>query len=100
MGYRCTGAQLTVYCHDTGCGIPLEKQSAVFERFSKLDEFVQGTGLGLALCKAIADRMGATIDLNSNENEGTVISLNVDISNYSDLPDVQYFPPLARRTRQ
>lgn len=96
VGYRYTNDQLTVYCRDTGCGIPLEKQPAVFERFSKLDEFVQGTGLGLALCKAIADRMGATIDLYSNENEGTVISLNVDISNYSDLPDVQYFPPPPR----
>lgn len=52
---------LYLYCEDTGQGIPLDKQSSVFERFVKLDEFVQGTGMGLAICKSIAERCGGSI---------------------------------------
>lgn len=35
---------------DTGCGIPPEKQHLIFERFEKLNDFVQGSGLGLSIC--------------------------------------------------
>jgi signal transduction histidine kinase len=56
---------LTVYCEDTGLGIPPEKQEQVFERFVKLDEFVQGTGMGLAICKAIAERYDGKIGVKS-----------------------------------
>lgn len=38
---------------DTGCGIPLEKQKLIFERFEKLNDFVQGSGLGLSICQLI-----------------------------------------------
>lgn len=80
VGFRYSGNMLTVYCRDTGCGIPQDKQQEVFNRFTKLDEFVAGAGLGLPLAKSIADIMGATIDLYSNENEGTVVSLTLDTS--------------------
>lgn len=80
VGFRYSGDLLTVYCRDTGCGIPQDKQQEVFNRFTKLDEFVAGAGLGLPLAKSIADVMGATIDLYSNENEGTVVSLTLDTS--------------------
>ena len=93
VGFRYCDGVLSLYCRDTGCGIPQEKQAEIFERFVKLDEFVQGTGLGLALCKTIADRMGATIDLYSREGEGTVISLSVDTNTQPGTPDVQFFPP-------
>jgi nitrogen-specific signal transduction histidine kinase len=58
-----------LYCEDTGKGIPAEKQASVFERFVKLDEFVQGTGMGLAISKSIAERCGGKIGVNS-EGEG------------------------------
>ena len=93
VGFRYCDGVLSLYCRDTGCGIPQEKQTEIFERFVKLDEFMQGTGLGLALCKTIADRMGATIDLYSREGEGTVISLSVDTNAQPGTPDVQFFPP-------
>ena len=48
-------AGLYFYCEDTGIGIPKDKQTVVFDRFVKLDEFVQGTGMGLAICKSIAE---------------------------------------------
>ena len=38
---------------DTGCGIPPEKQHLIFERFEKLNDFVQGSGLGLSICQLI-----------------------------------------------
>ena len=38
---------------DTGCGIPEDKCEKIFERFEKLDDFIQGTGLGLSVCQII-----------------------------------------------
>lgn len=38
---------------DTGCGIPPEKQQQIFERFEKLSEVTQGSGLGLSICQLI-----------------------------------------------
>lgn len=46
---------------DTGCGIPVEKQSLVFERFEKLNEYAQGTGLGLSICQLIVTKWGGKI---------------------------------------
>lgn len=62
-------AGLYIYCEDTGTGIPKEKQNNVFERFVKLNEFVQGTGLGLNICKSIAEQCGGRIGVHS-EGEG------------------------------
>jgi len=86
IGYRYNEGTLTVYCRDTGCGISKEKQEEIFRRFVKLDEFVQGMGLGLALCKSIADAMGARIDLYSQEGEGTVVSVSLDVDNLHTPP--------------
>ena len=70
VGYRYEeGGNLYLYCEDTGLGIPKDKQKNVFERFVKLDEFVQGTGMGLAICKSIAERCGGEIGVDS-EGEG------------------------------
>lgn len=80
VGFRYGGDMLTVYCRDTGRGIPQDKQEKIFERFVKLDEFVQGAGLGLSLAKTIADLMGATIDIYSREGEGTVASVTFDMN--------------------
>jgi len=55
IGYRYEKHGLYLYCEDTGIGIPIEKQDVIFERFVKLDEFVQGTGMGLTICKSIVE---------------------------------------------
>ena len=60
---------LTIYCLDTGAGIPKEKQASVFERFVKLNDFVQGTGLGLSICQNIVERCNGHIGVTS-EGEG------------------------------
>ena len=46
---------------DTGCGIPPEKAEQVFTRFEKLDSFKQGTGIGLNICRRIADLVGGRV---------------------------------------
>ena len=46
---------------DTGCGIPKDKAEVVFERFVKLSEFRQGTGLGLSVCRSIVENLGGKI---------------------------------------
>lgn len=55
---------------DTGCGIPPEKQSSIFDCFEKVDEFKQGGGLGLPICCAIVDRLGGTIFLDTSYTKG------------------------------
>lgn len=56
---------------DTGCGIPPEKYDEVFERFTKLDPFSQGNGLGLYLCRLIVRHLGGEIRIDSEYTEGT-----------------------------
>lgn len=55
---------------DTGCGIPLEKQKLIFERFEKLNDFVQGTGLGLSVCLLILKRLKGKIWIDDKYTEG------------------------------
>lgn len=55
---------------DTGCGIPLEKQEAIFNRFEKVDDFKQGAGLGLPICSEIARRLGGSVSIDSSYTKG------------------------------
>ena len=65
LGYRYERHGLYVYCEDTGAGIPKDKQEVIFDRFIKLDEFIQGTGMGLNICKGLAERMDGKIGVES-----------------------------------
>lgn len=56
---------------DTGKGIPDEQQHEIFNRFIKLDSFVQGAGLGLSICQSLVKRMGGEIGVESREGEGS-----------------------------
>lgn len=71
MGYEFTDGRLRLYCTDTGIGIAPEKMDKIFTRFSKLNDFAQGTGLGTAICKAIVDAYGGEIGADSVVNEGS-----------------------------
>lgn len=55
---------------DTGCGIPKEKQAAVFRRFEKLDDYKSGAGLGLSICTLIADRLGGILSIDPDYEKG------------------------------
>ena len=56
---------------DTGCGIPPEQYDYVFERFTKLDTFSQGNGLGLYLCRLIVGHLGGEIQIDPDYTGGT-----------------------------
>lgn len=66
IGYRAQDDGIYFYCEDTGPGIPKDKQASVFERFVKLNDFVQGSGLGLSICKSIADSCDGKIGVISD----------------------------------
>ena len=55
---------------DTGCGIPPEKQHLIFERFEKLNDIVQGSGLGLSICQLIVKYMNGKLWVDSGYTRG------------------------------
>lgn len=69
------------YVKDTGIGIPAERAATIFQRFGKVDDFAQGTGLGLTLCKILVERMGGHIRVYSKENEGTTFYFTLPLAN-------------------
>lgn len=71
MGYEYLDGGLRIYVSDTGIGIAKKHLDKVFERFEKLNNFAQGTGLGMAICKAIVDAYGGKIGVESEEGKGS-----------------------------
>ena len=50
---------------DTGPGIPPDKVDFVFEKFTKIDMFTEGLGLGLFLCRRVVQLMGGSLTLDT-----------------------------------
>ena len=77
------GAVLTV--SDDGIGIPAEQQERIFERFYRVDKSrskeTGGTGLGLSIVKHAALVLGAEIDLKSEVEKGTTITVRFPLRN-------------------
>ena len=73
------GAALCISVRDTGSGIPLDKQSRIFERFMQADSSHTrrhgGAGLGLAISKGLCDLMGAEISFVSRPGEGSAFTV-------------------------
>lgn len=65
---------------DTGMGIPEDKKEFIFERFSKLDNFSQGIGLGLTISRMVAERLGGTLTLDTNNKQGSKFDLIIPLS--------------------
>lgn len=70
LGYKEEGGQVIFSVSDTGCGISPEKAEKVFARFEKLDKFKQGTGLGLNICRLIAQMVHGRIYVDTSYREG------------------------------
>ena len=71
FGYREKEDFVEFYVKDSGIGIPAERVATIFQRFGKINDFVQGTGLGLTLCRMLVEKMGGRIWLRSQEGKGS-----------------------------
>lgn len=73
--------QFQFYVSDTGIGIPPDKQSVIFNRFSQLESNAVankgGTGLGLAIVKGLIDILGGEITLESNVGVGSTFYFSI-----------------------
>lgn len=65
-----TLGSITMSVSDTGKGIPPEHAEDIFERFKKLDQFKQGNGIGLNLCRLIAKQMNGEVKLDTSYTNG------------------------------
>jgi two-component system sensor histidine kinase/response regulator len=78
-----TENEVTVHfsVQDTGIGIPVERQAAVFERFTQADGSTTrtygGTGLGLTISKQLVEVMGGKIGLESKPGVGTTFWFDI-----------------------
>lgn len=76
---------------DTGCGIALENQEKVFEKFVQIDrkeDDYQGTGLGLSIVKRLLEFMGSEIQLQSEVDKGTSISFSIPFESEKVVKDI------------
>lgn len=70
------GKSFYFYVRDTGPGISSDLKEKVFERFFKIDYFMPGTGLGLALCRVLAERLDAKVYLDDSYQKGCLFVLS------------------------
>lgn len=80
FGFTTKKAFVEVYVKDTGIGIPAERVATIFQRFGKINDFVQGTGLGLTICKMLVKKMGGQIRVSSKENKGTAFFFTLPLA--------------------
>ena len=71
IGFSQRPGWVRFYVRDTGIGIPEEERAKIFDRFYKVDTFTQGTGLGLPICKNIAEQLGGRIGVDSAVGAGS-----------------------------
>lgn len=75
MGYKhLSDGQLMFYVKDTGVGIAEEKLGTLFTRFVKLNDYVEGIGLGLAICQGLVAKMGGSMNVESELGVGSTFS--------------------------
>lgn len=77
MGFKVVEGGLSFYVSDTGRGIAQDSLSQIFERFTKLDSFVPGTGLGLTICQLIVHKLKGTISVDSEPGRGSTFCFTI-----------------------
>lgn len=71
LGYEIfEGDNVRIWVKDTGIGVSESDQKRIFDRFVKLNEFVPGTGLGLAVAKSHVESLGGKIGVESRIGKG------------------------------
>ena len=69
--------KVRIMVSDTGIGVPADKAEYIFDRFTKLDEFMPGTGLGLYSCRLIVTRLGGSIYLDTSYRDGACFCIDL-----------------------
>lgn len=64
---------------DNGIGIPVDKQSEIFNRFFKVNTSDLGSGLGLSICKSIVEQMDGRIEVESEEGKGSIFRIFIPL---------------------
>jgi CheY-like chemotaxis protein/HPt (histidine-containing phosphotransfer) domain-containing protein len=90
--------RLVVRIHDTGVGIPEDRQKAIFTEFVQADPTVArsfgGTGLGLSISRRLAELLGGTLTLESQTGRGTNVELNLPLVSVNKVA-LSAEPPVA-----
>lgn len=71
------GSMATLEVSDQGPGIPLGKQSEIFNRFTKLEDQSEGFGIGLWLVKVIVERLYGTVHITSQPGKGATFTVSL-----------------------
>jgi signal transduction histidine kinase len=75
-------SSVSVHIRDRGIGIPADELPRIFERFyraTNVTDRIPGTGIGLAGAKQIVDRHGGSIEVASNEDSGTTVTVTLPV---------------------
>jgi len=76
-----TSDNVTIQVCDKGCGIPLQQQTRIFERFYRVDEArarsTGGAGLGLSIVKTLVEGMDGSVTVLSKLGEGSVFTVTL-----------------------
>ncbi|WP_366183761.1 response regulator [Flavobacterium ovatum] len=93
FGYNIKNSTVEFFVKDTGIGIPLDRQSAIFERFIQVDianiAARHGAGLGLAIAKAFVKLLDGDIWLESQEGMGTTFYFTLPFNTKNKEPSLQ-----------
>ena len=99
LGCRRLGDKVRIEVWDNGPGIPLDKQEAIFDEFSRLDHSrtarEQGLGLGLAIARGISQVLGHQLSLRSWPGAGSVFAITLNLVTRSVMPS-QVAAPVVR----
>jgi signal transduction histidine kinase/CheY-like chemotaxis protein len=78
------GGSIAFDVQDTGIGIAPEDQERIFQEFTQIESAIQrhvrGTGLGLPLCRKLAELLGGTVSVRSNPGVGSTFTAEIPIA--------------------
>jgi signal transduction histidine kinase/ActR/RegA family two-component response regulator/HPt (histidine-containing phosphotransfer) domain-containing protein len=99
LSARSDGAHVVFAVADDGIGVPADEQKNLFIRFSRLksarNSAIPGTGLGLAVCRALAERMGGTVSFAAAPGGGSIFRLRLPLA----AGDSRQSPPTGYEAR-
>jgi signal transduction histidine kinase len=79
MRIEATDDDVLFTIEDTGPGIPADKAAFIFDKFTKIDMFTEGLGLGLFLCQRVVQLMGGKLILDSQYTRGSRFILSLPL---------------------